>query len=529
MPCPRNAPQCAAQNVFRSRSGLPSSSAHSRIAPAIVWFRDDLRLADHPALAGAAASGLPLICVWIHDPRACGERPEGGAARWWRHESLRALEAALAARGGQLLLLQGDEAATLDALVTESGAQAVYWNRRYGAAQREADGKLKTALRERGVSVESFNGRLLSEPWTVLNQSGEPFRVFSAYWRACLRMGDPPPPEGVPERLIFQPLPASLTQRASKLDDLGLAPRSPDWSGGLRHAWPAGEEAALARLRAFLATDLDAYAGERDQPGETATSRLSPYLAVGAISPRQVWAALKAAQHAPGGGAARRAASAEKFASELGWREFSHYQRFHYADLATQNLRPAFDAMPWRNDTAALRAWQRGLSGYPLVDAGMRELWQTGWMHNRVRMVVASFLTKHLLIDWRAGESWFWDTLVDADPASNPANWQWVAGSGVDAAPWFRIFNPVMQGQKFDTLGAYVRQWVPELAGLPDALVHQPWKASAQQLEAAGVRLGKHYPQPLVEHELARQRALEAYAQTGGAKRLAASKQGGNA
>ncbi|CAD6551567.1 Deoxyribodipyrimidine photo-lyase [Paraburkholderia hiiakae] len=421
--------------------------------------------------------------------------------------------------------MQGDEAATLDALVTETGAQAVYWNRRYGAAQREVDRALKTSLRERGVAVESFNGQLLNEPWTVLNQSGEPFQVFSAYWRACLRMGDPPPPEGEPERMIFQSLPARLTQRASKLDALGLAPRAPDWSVGLRAAWPAGEEAALARLRAFLATDLDAYAGERDEPGDAATSRLSPYLAVGAISPRQVWAALRAAQHAHGHGSARRATSAEKFASELGWREFCHYQRYHYADLATRNLRPAFDAMPWRKDTAGLRAWQRGLTGYPLVDAGMRELWHTGWMHNRVRMVVASFLTKHLLIDWRAGESWFWDTLVDADPASNPANWQWVAGSGVDAAPYFRIFNPVLQGQKFDPRGAYVRRWVPELAALPDALVHQPWKANAQQREAAGVRLGKNYPEPVVEHELARQRALEAYAQTGKAKGFAASLQ----
>ncbi|WP_321897632.1 cryptochrome/photolyase family protein [Paraburkholderia heleia] len=509
---------------------MPSASASSRAgankAPAIVWFRDDLRLADQPALAQAAASGLPLICVWIHDPHACGERPAGGAARWWRHESLRAFEASLAARGGRLLLLQGREAATLDALVTETGAQAVYWNRRYGLAQRETDRVLKISLRERGVSVESFNGQLLKEPWTVLNRSGAPFQVFGAYWRACLRMGDPPQPEGEPERMIFQSLPARVTQRASRLDALGLAPRAPDWSGGLRAVWPAGEQAALERLHAFLATGLDAYAGERDEPGDAATSRLSPYLAVGAISPRQVWAALKAAQHAHGRGSARRAASAEKFASELGWREFCHYQRFHYVDLATRNLRPAFDAMPWRKDAAGLKAWQRGLTGYPLVDAGMRELWHTGWMHNRVRMVVASFLSKHLLVDWRAGESWFWDTLVDADPASNPANWQWVAGSGVDAAPYFRIFNPVLQGQKFDPRGAYVRHWVPELAGLPDALVHQPWKSGAQQLEAAGVRLGKTYPEPVVEHELARRRALEAYAQTGSARGLGASRQG---
>jgi deoxyribodipyrimidine photo-lyase len=453
-----------------------------------------------------------LICVYIHDPDAAGERPPGGAARWWLHASLQALDAALAAQGGTLLILQGDARAALPALVTETGAQAVHWNRRYGLAQRETDGAIKSDLRARSVEVESHNGLLLNEPWTVLNQSGQPFKVFTAYWRAC-RPKDPPPPLPEPERLIFQRLPAALVRRAGNLDALGLAPRAPDWSAGLRAAWPAGEAAALARLATFLADGLDHYADERDEPALSATSRLSPYLAVGAISPRQVWTALRAAVHAQP--SARRSAAAEKFTSELGWREFSHYQRFHFADLAARNLRPAFDAMPWRTDPAGLRAWQRGLTGYPLVDAGMRELWHTGWMHNRVRMVVASFAAKHLLLDWREGERWFWDTLVDADPASNPANWQWVAGCGLDAAPYFRIFNPVLQGQKFDPHGTYVRQWVPELARLPDKLIHQPWKASPRELEAAGVRLGNDYPSPIVEHELARQRALEAFARIG--------------
>jgi deoxyribodipyrimidine photo-lyase len=287
----------------------------------------------------------------------------------------------------------------------------------------------------------------------------------------------------------------------------------------MRDAWPAGEEAALKRLRDFLHGDLEAYAEERDDPSVAATSLLSPYLAVGALSPRQAFAALKAAQHGKHGGSpTRRETSAEKFLSELGWREFCYYQRFHWPDLAERNLRAAFDAMPWRRDAKGLRAWQRGLTGYPLVDAGMRDLWHTGWMHNRVRMVVASFVAKHLLVDWREGEAWFWDTLVDADGASNPANWQWVAGSGMDAAPYFRIFNPVLQGQKFDPRGIYVRQWVPELAGLPDKFIHQPWKASEAQLEEAGVRLGKDYPLPVVEHDMARQRALEAFAKTGKGK-----------
>ncbi len=504
--------------LSHSRSNLPTVTPNS--APVIVWFRDDLRLADHPAFAQAAATGRPLICVYIHDPDAAGERPPGGAARWWLHVSLQALEAALAAHGGELLILQGKAAAALPTLVKETGASAVYWNRRYGFAQREIDRAIKADLRARGIGVESHNGQLLNEPWTVLNQSGQPFKVFTAYWRAC-RQKDIPPPLPEPERVIFQRLfqrffqhlPAALVQRAGHLDALGLAPHAPDWSGGLRAAWPAGEAAALARLGAFLADGLDHYAGERDEPALSATSCLSPYLAVGALSPRQVWAALRAAVHAEP--SARRSAAAEKFASELGWREFSHYQRFHFADLAARNLRPAFDAMPWRSDSAGLRAWQRGLTGYPLVDAGMRELWHTGWMHNRVRMVAASFVAKHLLLDWREGERWFWDTLVDADPASNPANWQWVAGCGLDAAPYFRIFNPVLQGQKFDPRGAYVRQWVPELARLPDKLIHQPWKAAPQEREAAGVRLGNDYPWPIVEHELARERALEAFAAIG--------------
>ncbi|WP_418789295.1 cryptochrome/photolyase family protein [Paraburkholderia pallida] len=502
---------------MRSRSTL--TSAQPVHAPVVVWFRDDLRLADQPALAYAAATGRPLICLYVHDPQAAGERPPGGAARWWLHETLRALDAALRERGGRLLLMQGPESEMLEACVAASGAAGVFWNRRYGGNERDADARLKARLRARGLEAESFNGTLLYEPWTVLNQSGESFQVFTAWWRACRRAGDPPPPLPAPQRWNFQSLPARLTQCALKLDDLGFAPHKPDWAGGLRETWPAGEEAALERLSAFFADDFEAYADERDAPGLAVTSRLSPYLRVGALSPRQVYAALKAAQHdVKAGSPASRETSAEKFSSELGWREFCYYQRYHYPDLAQRNLRPAFDAMPWRRDARGLRAWQRGLTGYPFVDAGMRELWRTGWMHNRVRMVTASFATKHLLLDWRAGEQWFWDTLVDADPASNPANWQWVAGSGVDAAPYFRIFNPVLQGQKFDPRGAYIREWVPELASLPDRLIHQPWKASQEDLEAAGVRLGVDYPLPVVEHELARARALEAFAKTGKAR-----------
>ncbi len=402
------------------------------------------------------------------------------------------------------MLLRGAEAATLETLVAASGAAAVFWNRRYDAGQRATDHALKTSLRARGVEVESFNGHLLREPWTVLNEAGRPFQVFSAYWRACRRLGEPGTPLPEPARLAFHSFKPSARVRPLTLAQLALEPRHPDWAGGFRAAWQVGEDAGTMRLRDFIDDGLRGYAGERDTPGAPATSRLSPYLRFGVVSARQVWSAALAAAH----GQPRRCSDTdlEKFQSELGWREFCHYQLFHFPDLATRNFRPGFDAMPWLSDADGLDAWQRGQTGYPLVDAGMRELWQTGWMHNRVRMIAASFLIKHLLIDWRLGEQWFWDTLADADPASNPANWQWVAGSGVDAAPYFRIFNPVLQGQKFDPDGDYVRRWVPELAHLPSAAIHRPWTVEAAQ------RRG--YPAPLVDHDLARRRALDALAKT---------------
>jgi len=483
--------------------------------PAIVWFRDDLRLSDNPALNRAAATGRPLLCVYVLDDESPGIRPLGGAARWMAHQSLRALDAALGAQGGRLHYLRGGALDSLVGLARKSGAAAVFWNRRYGAAERELDASVKTTLLANGVRAESDNGALLREPWTISNQAGEPFRVFSAYWRACGRAGETESPAPAPKRLSFFEAPNEVLARTVALDDLALTPKKPDWAGGLRQNWLGGEGAAQARLAEFIDHGLRGYATGRDAPGKAHTSRLSSYLRSGAISPRQIWSAVESARHA---GGKASAADCDKFLAELGWREFSYHLLFHFPNLASRNFNPRYDSFAWRADAKALRAWQRGRTGYPLVDAGMRELWATGIMHNRVRMVAASFLIKHLLIDWRSGEEWFWDTLVDADPASNAASWQWVAGSGADAAPYYRIFNPVLQGEKFDSEGAYVKRWVPELAALPASLVHRPWMATPAELASAGVRLGGDYPAPIVDHDFARKRALDTLAAMKGAE-----------
>ena len=476
--------------------------------PVIVWFRDDLRLADNPALSAAAASGRPLLSVFVHDEEIEGLRPLGGAALWWLHGALEALSDGLAARGGRLFFFRGPAAHLIERLAVDSRTAAIYWNRRYDEAGQLVDKKLKAALRQRGLVVESFNGHLLYEPWTMAKQGGTPFRVFSAFWRAAGRLGAPSRPLPAPQTLSCSELPQGLGAAVVALADLALEPKSPEWAGGLRATWQRGEPGAQACLKRFLAGGLPGYAANRDRPDKPTTSRLSPYLRFGNISVRQVWHAATAAMVSRAAGAGEQ--DLEKFLSELGWREFSYHLFYHHPDLARRNLRARFDATPWRRDPVALRAWQHGQTGYPLVDAGMRELWTTGWVHNRVRMVAASFLVKHLLIDWRQGEAWFWDTLVDADPANNAANWQWVAGSGADAAPYFRIFNPVLQGERFDPDGVYVKRWVPELSGLPSSLVHRPWAATPAQLAAAGVRLGETYPNRIIEHDEARRRALAA-------------------
>lgn len=472
--------------------------------PVIVWFRDDLRLADNPALNAAANSGRKIICVFVHDEVSEGLRSLGGAARWWLHGSLRELDDELRKRGGLLLIHKAAAATAIPRLAANCKAAAVYWNRRYGAAERRIDQEVEIALKAQGNEAHSFNAHLLYEPWSVKTKSGGPFRVFSAFWRAAHDAGEPDPPMPAPSRLDLFDGSVDHETRAIEISKLALEPSSPDWADGLRSSWRRGEAGAQDQLEKFLYEHLREYADGRDFPDRSATSRLSPYLRFGNISARQVWHAVAAAANASHLSTPHR--NLEKFRSELGWREFSYHLLYHNPDMATLNLQPKFDAMPWRNDDEALRAWQQGRTGYPIVDAGMRELWATGWMHNRVRMVVASFLAKHLLIDWRQGETWFWDTLVDADPANNTASWQWVAGSGADAAPYFRVFNPVLQGEKFDPDGNYVKRWLPELAGLSPSIIHQPWKQTGR---LAG------YPARIVEHDEARQRALNSYKHLG--------------
>ncbi|MDZ5449206.1 deoxyribodipyrimidine photo-lyase [Labrys sp. ZIDIC5] len=477
------------------------------VKPGIVWFRDDLRLRDNPALHAACQAGAPVLCLYIHEPAGAGRRQPEGAALWWLHGSLAALDAALRERGGRLHVLAGAAEDVLNTVVDRISAGAVYWNRRYDPVGRDIDTGIKARLRDRGIEAHSFNGSLLREPWTISSQSGAPYRVFGAFWRA-FQQGAVEPPLPAPAELSFAPLPQEIEQHLAYPFGLEPDPQRPDWAAAMRANWTRGEEAGLACLQDFLDEDLAGYADNRDRLDGPTTSRLSPYLHAGNVSVRQLWHALSGRQH---GGMTAGDRDVEKFRSELGWREFSYSLLYHCPPLHEHNLQPDFDAMPWRGDHQNLVAWKQGMTGYPVVDAAMRQLWATGWMHNRARMIVASFLVKHLLIDWREGERWFWETLADADPANNPASWQWVTGSGADAAPYFRIFNPVTQGEKFDPDGVFVKRWVPELARLPASVIHRPWTASSTQLDAAGIRLGRAYPLPIVDHKVARERALAAW------------------
>jgi deoxyribodipyrimidine photo-lyase len=457
----------------------------------LVWFRNDLRLADNPALIAGLGSGRPVVPVYILDDETPGLRPMGAASRWWLHHSLTALDASLHSLGSRLILRRGPAERVIDELSAEYDVSAVYWGRAYDIATRERDTRIKQALNDRGVVAESLKSNLLYEPWEVKTMAGGSFKVFTAFWRACRELPSPGATLPVPRAL---PAPAKWSTGDS-LADWKLLPNAPDWAGGMRATWTPGEAAASRRLSDFLDNALANYRQGRDIPAEPATSRLSPYLAFGEISPRQIWRA-----------ATTRGMSAatDKFLTEVGWREFSYNLLFHHGDLSQNNFRAEFDSFPWIDEEEKLEAWRRGRTGYPIVDAGLRELWTTGWMHNRVRMIVASFLTKDLLVDWRAGERWFWDTLVDADPANNAMGWQWVAGSGADAAPFFRIFNPVLQGEKFDPRGDYVRQWIPELGGLSPKTIHKPWTAETPLPPDI-------YPERIVEHGSARERALIAF------------------
>jgi deoxyribodipyrimidine photo-lyase len=419
-------------------------------SPSIVWLRDDLRLADNPALDAAVQRGEPVVVVYLLDEVSDGVRPLGAAVKWWLHHSLASLAASLEAIGGSLVLRRGDAPTEIARLVRETGAGAVYWNRRYGRS-RDIDAALKSGLRNAGLEVQSFRANLLFEPWTVTTQEGRPYGVFTPFWKSCLEIGVSRDPLEAPARIESHPA------ASDDLDSWGLLPKHPDWAGGLREYCRPGEQHAHDRLERFAVEIVEDY-GSRDEPSVEATSGLSPYLRFGELSPLQVWHRLTGAI------AASSRQNAASFLRELGWREFNYSILYNFPDLHSRNFRPAFDAFPWADAPEwEVDAWRHGRTGVPLVDAGMRELWHTGTMHNRVRMVTASFLIKNLLVDWRVGEQWFWDTLVDADEANNAANWQWVAGSGADAAPYFRVFNPVLQAKKFDPHGRYIRRWVPEL------------------------------------------------------------------
>jgi deoxyribodipyrimidine photo-lyase len=482
--------------------------ARAPVQPRIVWFRDDLRLSDHPALHAASNTGAPVICLYVFDEesavlRAPNARPLGSAARWWLAQSLRALHRSLNSIGSPLVLRKGPAVKIIAELAHETQAEAVFWNEIAQAPHQAIAGQVAAALKEIGVGSRSFRGDLLAAPTDIRNKEGRGLRVFTPFWRRVQGLADPPKPLPAPRTLSALPAPTG-----EAIESWRLEPAHPDWAGGLRETWKPGERSGQERLQQFLDNGVAGYSTNRDRPDRCGTSKLSPHLRFGEVSPRQVWHAARfAASERPA-----LSADIDKFLSELGWREFCRHLLSDVADIATRNLQPSFDGFPWRYDDEALRRWQRGQTGYPIVDAGMRELWHTGVMHNRVRMVAASFLAKHLLIDWREGEKWFWDTLVDADPGSNPANWQWVTGSGADAAPYFRVFNPVLQGEKFDPGGAYVRRWVPELARLPTRAIHRPWSANPLELAEAGVEFGKTYPEPIVEHKAGRERALKAYA-----------------
>jgi deoxyribodipyrimidine photo-lyase len=471
----------------------------------LVWFRQDLRIADNPALDAALKHGAPVIPVYVHAPDEEGAWAPGGASRWWLHHSLARLDDDLSRVGSRLILrTAGDSLAALSALVRECSATRVVWNRRYEPAIIARDQRIKCALRGAGVEPISYNSALLHEPWTVKNKSGAPFQVFTPFWRHCLELDDPGNPLPAPSWLPSPP----RWPGSAHLAGLGLLPRR-DWTSGLRAAWAPGSAAAHVLLERFLTECFDEYRVLRDQPGVHGTSRLSPHLHFGEIGPREIWHATRRFALGRGQHSTWRAS---QFLAEVGWREFAYHLLYHFPHTPELPLRAVYARFPWRRNDAASSAWARGCTGYPIVDAGLRELWHTGWMHNRVRMIAGSFLIKDLLISWTEGARWFWDTLVDADLASNTLGWQWVAGSGADASPFFRVFNPMTQGAKFDPEGAYVRRWVPELSGLPDEFIHHPWTAPPEVLAAAGVTLGENYPERLVDHGIARLEALQALA-----------------
>lgn len=474
----------------------PMSEASS--SPTILWFRQDLRLNANPILEAALKAKRPFIPVFIWDLKDT----RGAASCWWLHHSLKSLDESLRSIGSRLIFRIGDPLEELQHVLKETKAQSIHWNRLYEPNHIARDKKIKAALQDADVEVHSHNGSLLIEPWNIKNKSGEPYKVFTPFWKELQRSYKPSTPR---YRVPSAVTPVKKWPKTKKLKDLGLLPAHP-WHKKLGKHWQPGEQMALKALKTFAQDAIGDYKTARDLPAERGTSRLSPHLHFGEISPAQIWDFVQNETFFKRGSSPQ---GSETFLKEVGWREFSYNLLYHFPKTPKEPLSPKFKNFPWKRSAKNLKAWQQGLTGYPIVDAGMRELWETGWMHNRVRMIVASFLIKDLFIDWRKGADWFWDTLVDADLANNTQGWQWTAGCGADAAPYFRVFNPILQGEKFDVDGAYVKKWVPELAELPAKWVHRPFEAPSEVLDTIKFILDEDYPRPLVDHAEARQRALE--------------------
>lgn len=466
---------------------------------AIVWFRRDLRLGNNPALTYAIQHHDRILPVYIHAPNEAGTWREGAASQWWLHHSLTSLKHSLQTLGADLILRQG--MTTLDVLQTISGEtriDAIYWNRLYTPWGITRDMAIKQQLNAGGITTKSFNASLLLEPHQIVKPDGAPYKVFTAYWKRCCAHGIHQAEHPRPSRVPYTKLIPGVS-----VDALGLLPHDPSgWHHKLSRVWQPGEQPAHERLLEFLADGVNEYEEQRDRPDKSGTSQLSPHLHFGEISPHTIINQADIIMPQRTAGAQQ---SIHRLISEIGWREFAHYVLYHFPDTTEHSMNPKFRHFPWRQNSEALRRWQRGQTGVPIIDAGMRQLWQTGWMHNRVRMLVASFLTKNLLIHWLEGARWFWDTLVDADLASNTLGWQWVAGCGTDAAPYFRIFNPVLQSRKFDPDGHYIRRWVPELATLDNKQIHEPWK----------YKTDTRYPAPLTDLAQSRNNALQIYQSLG--------------
>jgi len=459
---------------------------------ALVWFKKDLRLSDNLALSYAARNHKDILPVYIYDEKL----NIGGAQKLWLHHSLTQLSDAL---NDGLVLKKGPPEKVIFQLIKDHNINAVYWNRGYTPYEMDRDAKIKEALKEKDIEVKSFDGYLLFEPHKIKNKQGSFFKVFTPFYKSCLEHPDPRDPIDKPKEINF------AKAETESLDDWNLIPSNLNWPKSIVDEWQPGEDGAKKRLTNFINARIHKYGKGRDFPASDLTSMLSPHLHFGEISPYQIWQTAKKAD-AP-------QAEINKFLSEICWREFSYHLLYHFPELAKKNWNPKFDKFPWDNDKKLLKKWQKGLTGYPIVDAGMRQLWATGYMHNRVRMIVASFLTKDLFVHWKYGAAWFWDTLVDADLASNSASWQWVAGCGADASPYFRVFNPTLQSKKFDTDGDYIKKWCPELSKLESKYIHAPWEAPNEALEKAGITLDDTYPKPIVDHSKAREKALGIYQQ----------------